>query len=56
MASRGYWQFPAIVGTPPAVTEGATATKGFVDYYNTVIPDFTFGNTLFHVTHENHGD
>jgi hypothetical protein len=39
----------AIVGTPLSVIEGATATKGFVDYYNTVIPDFTFGNTLFHV-------
>jgi len=37
---------------PAAIFEGTTATKGFVDYYNALYPDFTFGNTIFHVLHE----
>jgi hypothetical protein len=41
---------------PAAVFEGTTATKGFVDYYNALFPDFTFGNTIFHVIHEDKGD
>jgi hypothetical protein len=40
---------------PPAVFEGTTAIKGFVDYYNALYPDFTFGNTIFHIIH-NHED
>jgi hypothetical protein len=41
-----------LLGTPASVFEGTTATKGFVSYFNPVFPDFTFGNTLFHVIHE----
>jgi hypothetical protein len=40
--------------TPQDVIEGTTATKGFVDYSNPLIPNGTTGNTLFHVIH--HGD
>jgi hypothetical protein len=36
---------------PAAIFEGTTVTKGFVDYYNALFPDFTFGNTIFHVIH-----
>lgn len=36
---------------PAAIFEGTTATKRFVDYYNALYPDFTFGNTIFHIIH-----
>lgn len=39
------------IAGPAAVFEGTTATKGNVDYFNALFPDFTYGNTLFHVIH-----
>lgn len=38
--------------TPRDVIEGTTATKGFVNYSNPLIPDFTTGNTIFHIIHD----
>lgn len=38
--------------TPMDVIEGTTATKEYVDYSNPLIPDFTTGNTLFHIIHD----
>ena len=43
-----------IAGTPAAVFEGITASKGFVDYWNREVPPTPPGNanrTLFHVIH-----
>jgi hypothetical protein len=43
-----------IAGTPAAVFEGITATKGFVDYWNREAPPTPPGNanrTVFHVIH-----
>ena len=48
---RGILVFSCNIAGPAAVFEGTTATKGFVDYYNALFPDFTFGNTLFHIVH-----
>lgn len=49
---KGILVFSCSIGSPQAVFEGTTATKGFVDYYNATYPDFTFGNTIFHVIHD----
>jgi len=40
-----------LVGTPDSVFEGITASKGFVDYYNSQvsIPGVNANRTLFHV-------
>jgi hypothetical protein len=46
-----------LVGTPDSVFEGATATKGFVDYWNREAPPAPPGNanrTTFHVLHASH--
>ena len=40
------------IAGPAAMFEGTTATKGNVDYFNALFPDFTYGNTLFHVIHD----
>jgi hypothetical protein len=45
VCSLGYPQ------TPQEVIEGTTATKGYVDYSNPLIPTGATGNTLFHVIH-----
>jgi hypothetical protein len=50
--AKGILVFSCSIVSPPPVFEGTTATKGFVDYYNALFPDFTFGNTIFHVLHE----
>jgi hypothetical protein len=50
--ATGILVFSCSIASPAAVFEGTTATKGFVDYYNALFPDFTFGNTIFHVLHE----
>jgi len=49
---KGILVVSCTIAGPPAVFEGTTATKGFVDYYNATYPDGTFGNTIFHVWHD----
>jgi len=47
-----------LVGTPAAVFEGITTTKGFVDYWNREAPPAPPGNanrTTFHVMSEENG-
>jgi hypothetical protein len=50
--AKGILVFSCSIFSPPAIFEGTTATKGFVDYYNALFPDFTFGNTIFHIIPE----
>jgi len=50
--AKGLLVFSCSIFSPPAIFEGTTATKGFVDYYNALFPDFTYGNTIFHVIHD----
>jgi hypothetical protein len=50
--AKGLLVFSCSIASPPAIFEGTTATKGFVDYYNALFPDFTFGSTIFHVIHD----
>src|SRR5229473_2179084 len=47
--SRGVLLFScSLTGTPPAVFEGSTASKGFVDFWNRA----PHNATIFHVLHE----
>jgi hypothetical protein len=50
--AQGILVFSCSIASPPAIFEGTTATKGPVDYYNALFPDFTFGNTIFHILQE----
>jgi hypothetical protein len=50
MAAGGILSCNLPLGTPAAVLEGVTASKGYTDFFNP-----TTGNTVFHIQHEDEG-